>query len=129
MSCYMVSHQQLNTIITTASLSKARAVINGELLNLSDEADAAKAFVILRDGNEKSVNDRYNESGTTGYTYQFKLTDRVSPAEAIRLLHNLDYQSCDAKDYYGSAAQTLIHALVFDLTKHISDVQNAPWGI
>lgn len=121
MSAFIVSKKHIDAICEYVVLNKK----NG--YGIPDDPNEL-GHVLWRE-NHRSVNSRYRERGKTP-EYKFEKTDlRTSAADFMKLLHCLDYQSCEHKSYERSKARRYIRELAYRAASEVEGYEDAPWGI
>ena len=127
-------------------LSKWEKVADFPLVHMNfdikehDLSDAATVARILITENIKSVCHRYNEDEATYYFEELSAdvtaADRAhvkaiqfTPIQLIKLIHCLDYQSCEHPGWKDSLAKRMLDHLEAGLVYQIPGYEDAPWGI
>lgn len=127
-------------------LSKCETVEDFPLVHLNfdteghDLSDATTVARILMTENIKSVCHRYDEEETKYYFDELSVditpadwarvkAIRLTPVELIKLIHCLDYQSCEHSGWNDSLAKRILDELEAILVYQIPGYEEAPWGI
>ena len=125
MSAFLVTPTHVYTI--------ARAYV--QLVNHNDtptELEVIQIAKILYKENLKSVNYRYNERNRLPNLKNVDFKP-VSNVELIKLIHCLDYQSCETSTYKKSKAYQMINQLLLSLYEVMivtnQEYNSAKWTI
>lgn len=127
-------------------LSKCETVDDFPLVHLNfdieahDLSDATAVARILMTENITSVCHRYDEEKEKYYfeelTADITAADRarvkaieLTPVQLIKLIHCLDYQSCEHPGWNDSLAKRILDELEAILVYQIPGYEEAPWGI
>ena len=121
MSAFIVSKKHIDAICEYVVINKK----NG--YGIPD--DPNELGQILWKENHRSVNSRYSEKSKSP-KYQFETTDlRTTAADFMKLLHCLDYQSCEHPKYDKSKAHKYIRELAYRAASDVVGYDEAEWGI
>ena len=129
-----------------SNLSKWEKVADFPLVHLDftieehDLSDATTVARILMTENIKSVCHRYDEEEEKYYVQELSVdvtpADRArakalqfTPVQLIKLIHCLDYQSCEHPGWKDSLAKRILDDLEAVLVHQIPGYEDAPWGI
>ena len=87
--------------------------------------------------NVRSVDHRYNETNAREAPFTFAeiaSARDLTPVEALKCAHCLEYQSCETEDYQDTAAYLLLQRICDAAVKLGADrkapgYDSAPWGL
>lgn len=143
MSAYIVENSVVDFIISAylvACRGSERIVIeqpdgNCQRFDLSEDSDASELGQILVDANFQSVNYRYSEDDKP-HVYKFRkhravygMNDRQKLViQALKAIHNLDYQSCEFPRYAYSFPKRILSELSDRLAARLPGYDEAEWG-
>lgn len=130
MSAYVLSDEHLDAILTGFKLNLISDSISvkGKMILLDSDKALSDVGQILKDENYRSVNARYNEKELSTQ-YQYKVANKYSPVELLKLCDCYDYQACKAGDYTETLACEVIDCIRRRLIKLLPGYDDAMWGI
>ncbi len=103
---------------------------NDRNLSMDDVLNTAK---VLYKENIKSVNYRYNEKTRLPKLDDVEPKTNFGVYDVIKLIHCLDYQSCEHPDYYKSPAKKILDTLLLNMfentLKDNANYDRAKWTI
>lgn len=121
MSAFIVSKKHIDAI--------CEYVVRNKKNGYGIPEDPSELGQILWRENHRSVNSRYKEREKTP-EYKFETTDLcITAAGFMKLLHCLDYQSCEHKSYDRSKAHKYIRELAFRVANQVEGYDDVPWAI
>ena len=144
MSAFICSSLHIKTIAVYATEKNIDSYGGYALRNVDgngrDLSDATTVTQILMEENIKSVCYRYREEikNYNAYMEQTKVTNKeaaligmraFSPVEVLKLIHCLDYQSCEHPDWRESLAYRILRAFERSLLRRLPGYDAAPWSI
>ena len=105
-----------------------------------DLSDATTVARILMTENIKSVCHRYDEEEAKYYWQELNVDVspadkthfpklRLTPIQLIKLIHCLNYQSCDHDEWDATLARKILATLEDHLIRTMPGYEEAPWGI
>jgi hypothetical protein len=118
MSAFIVSDEHIASLV---SFAVAKKLINSN--------EAQSAATTLLDANVTSVNVRYKENTTATIDYWSTPKKFLTPIQAVKAAHCLDYQSCEYDGYEGSAAKKLVNRIIGTAIYNIDGYNEAEWAI
>ena len=133
MSAFIVTDTHVNALVTYA-VDKRLSYFDGKNRNNILAHNAEEVGRILMDENVRSVCHRYNEASaeekSAGASYKFERFETpLTPVEAIKACHCLEYQSCETDDWEGTIAWRILQAIISHASHNLPGYDKAPWGI
>ena len=120
MSAFICSPVHINTIVSWAVEN------HGILPNLDPAAWAAELY----SENVRSVNHRYSErTKRTGFVYVPVPTRGMDPVQVLKLIHCLEYQSCEHKGWERSEARRFLRYVSDRAAMELPGYEAAKWSI
>jgi len=136
MSAFVISDKHLNVIINSLPKYWESTFHHITRLEHKDKSESeikrliAKIFI---EENIKSVNYRYSNDyqglSIKDFDLRFSSMLRVDALSAIKLLHCLDYQSCEHREYDDSLAKKLNDSFCNSLIRSLEEYEEASWAI
>lgn len=133
MSAYVVSTKQIDAILSLAVSSGGADKFAGYFFNGSwrhiDYEDVSKVGSMLLNENIKSVSFRYTDEPK--YLLYSYVAPRIypTPIQALKLISNLDYQSCEHPEWETSEAKACLTYLTQWLIAQLPGYDSAAWSI
>lgn len=129
MSAYLCNYETINGIVNFAtSFGKESLDVrlaNGSYRKFTPDEIGAELWT----ENLKSVNARYRESEKLPHPYKFKFNPYVTAIVCIKLIHCVQYQSCEHVEWNMSNARCLLQHMESRATYRLPGYDVAPWGL
>jgi len=117
MSAFICSDDHINTLVSYAHKMS--------LIGVGETQDLAEKLLYE---NTRSVNYRYGEDQVN--TITFKETDiDLTPIEIIRLVHCIDYQSCETNDWEQTESYKWLRAIEDTAIRQVPGYDQAEWRL
>lgn len=133
MSAFIVSKEHIDAIITYAIDNKISvySISKKTRLYLTQIENANFVGQTLYTENFRSVNHRYreNEQVETYLFTRYKGTLTLTFPIFVKLLHCLEYQSCEHEEWETSEAKHFISEFISSGCRELPGYEEAPWGL
>ena len=120
MSAFIVNKQTIDGIVDYAEEHK--------LLGYGLPTDPVELGQILWKENHRSVNYRYKEKARTPKYYRSSKSKWIETPQFYKLLHCLNYQSCERDDWEKTKAYKYLRELGYRAGKGVVGYDDADWG-
>lgn len=141
MSAFVVSESQIRAIVSAVVaashlspklyVSGSPSEANGPIYDLTSLKTLNEIGRILWAANVDSVLHRYPGDKPDEYdnpaSFTFRAV-RVPPLQALKLIHCLDYQSCEPAEWPHSLARRILHAMTDVLIRALPGYDAAAWA-
>jgi len=128
MSCFLVSENHINTILTWANANIQYQFYGMNNMSFKQIEDLQKMAELLLKENNRSVNYRYNEKNHTP-DITFSFTKAVKAVQTIKLCDCLTYQSNETKNYYKTEAYNLIKHIRESAIGALPGYEESEWEV
>ena len=137
MSCFIVSNNHINALLTFANSNMSKIIINNDkyLLFLCDQVDDLQSLAqLLLDENYRQYNIRYRNEGGEAPEVNFEFFKKnQSLIEIIKACQCLQYQYAESDDYNQTDAYLIVEQIkttaLMKYLNGLSEYEKAPWGI
>jgi len=127
MSSYHVSDTHINALLSWAKSTDTPVHINTKRLDLTKPKDFKYVGDILRDCNNASMTERYNDDPKE-YTPKVVDVKRLLPINIVRACDCFGYQACEYKGWETSDGMRIIEQIKYAALTHI-DGYDEVWSI
>lgn len=138
MSAYVVSDNQISAIlqgvygVNHSGFNIWETMIDPDAYHYVPGAGVMhqqEANILMKE-NVRSVNHRYNDMQEFVGNVQLDRFAKPLPViNVLKLIDNLQYQSCECDDFHKSQAFKLINEYRYSLINRLDGYSDAPWGL